>query len=104
VDYEIGKKDLFSKFRRAYSTILDKWDLTEKKNEILKYSPIKKLEEMDLCLNIKNAKCSICRLMVKGLCIQCFICGHGGHIVHLKDWFRKSQQCASGCGCLCVFE
>jgi len=81
---------------------LDRWNLIEKKNEILKFSPSQKKEEMDLCLNVR--KCSICRLLVRGLSIQCFICGHGGHLNHLQNWFKKNQQCASGCGCICAFE
>eukprot|EP01080_Neovahlkampfia_damariscottae_P001718 gene1718-487_t len=102
INLEEKRNEQFKKFRKSYCDLLDRWSLIEKKNEILKFSSPDKKQEMDLCLNVQ--KCSICRLLVRGLSIQCFICGHGGHINHLQHWFKKNQQCASGCGCICIFE
>jgi Zinc-ribbon, C4HC2 type len=48
-------------------------------------------------------KCTICEQAVRGLSIVCSACGHGGHVVHMTDWFSKHRQCPSGCGCMCTF-
>ena len=29
-------------------------------------------------------------------------CGHGGHTVHLAEWFEQESECPTGCGCACV--
>lgn len=31
----------------------------------------------------------------------CPMCGHGGHINHMKQWFSVSDECPAGCGCYC---
>lgn len=48
--------------------------------------------------------CSICKLPVKGVFVTCNICGHGGHIKHLKEWFKRNRECPTGCGHICVFD
>ena len=45
--------------------------------------------------------CSLCTLPVKGLSIQCCVCGHGGH-EHIYDWFQNNNECSTGCGCYCI--
>ncbi|CAG9317459.1 unnamed protein product [Blepharisma stoltei] len=54
--------------------------------------------------NTKFLKCSICLKAVLGLSVFCEICGHGGHLIHQKQWFSNEAKCASGCGCSCVFR
>ena len=39
---------------------------------------------------------------VKGLYSMCEVCGHGGHMSHLKEWFNSNSLCPSGCGHNCV--
>ena len=39
---------------------------------------------------------------VKGLYSMCEVCGHGGHMSHLKEWFSANSWCPSGCGHNCV--
>ena len=39
---------------------------------------------------------------VKGLYSMCEVCGHGGHMSHLKEWFNSHSLCPSGCGHNCV--
>ena len=46
-------------------------------------------------------KCSICENGVRGLFTVCESCGHGGHMVHITNWFANHTQCPSGCGCFC---
>ena len=37
-----------------------------------------------------------------GLSNFCLSCGHGGHALHLQEWFRKHTTCPTGCGCRCL--
>ena len=37
-----------------------------------------------------------------GLLSFCVACGHGGHTLHLMEWFMKNEICPSGCGCYCL--
>ena len=34
-------------------------------------------------------------------CFACS-CGHGGHTLHLAEWFVGNDECPTGCGCRCV--
>jgi hypothetical protein len=47
-------------------------------------------------------RCSICSDAVRGLFTMCEICGHGGHVGHLMNWFAISSDCPTGCGCKCT--
>lgn len=47
-------------------------------------------------------RCVICDTAVRGLFTVCIMCGHGGHIAHLHDWFQTRKECPAGCGCRCV--
>lgn len=43
--------------------------------------------------NIEAHICVICRLPCKGSYLWLSKCGHGGHIDHLKQWFRSKPYC-----------
>lgn len=47
--------------------------------------------------------CSICHLMVKGPNAWCQGCGHGGHLLHMQEWFTKYIWCPAGCGHMCEY-
>ncbi|KAI9295853.1 hypothetical protein K502DRAFT_303240 [Neoconidiobolus thromboides FSU 785] len=52
-------------------------------------------------------KCTICQTFVKGISSFCNICGHGGHMNHMKEWFDtnfegENAACPAGCGCNCI--
>lgn len=47
-------------------------------------------------------QCSVCHDKVLSLYLPCGICGHGGHVQHLANWFTMQEECAAGCGCHCV--
>lgn len=59
-----------------------------------------------VCPNCKipSLVCIICRLSVKGSANFCLACGHGGHTIHMKNWFKTERTCPSGCKCKCLFE
>jgi len=52
------------------------------------------------CRNV--VACSICRLPVRGLLRVCRNCNHGGHYQHMTAWFKETDECPTGCGCLCA--
>lgn len=37
------------------------------------------------------------KLPIKGMMLWCQICGHGGHYMEMKQWFKTHDQCPSGC-------
>ena len=42
-------------------------------------------------------------LWITGLVSFCIKCNHGGHAVHMHDWFANNNtKCPSGCGCSCI--
>jgi len=47
-------------------------------------------------------RCAICDNAVRGLFSVCDICKHGGHVLHLQEWFSKHSECPTGCGCICA--
>lgn len=82
----------------------------------------------DACKTITNT-CSLCHLVVRGLyvwcrgmyfsfCLQDFKnqtqkavnyvsilgCSHGGHLMHIKEWFARNAACPTGCGHICEYD
>ncbi|KAG0749967.1 hypothetical protein G6F57_004287 [Rhizopus arrhizus] len=57
----------------------------------------------DKCRRLLNP-CTICHQTVKGLYVWCQGCNHGGHLVHMKEWFATEKLCATGCGHTCVLQ
>jgi len=47
-------------------------------------------------------KCSMCCMPVRGACTWCPLCGHGGHVDHMLQWFQHHKVCPTGCGCICM--
>ncbi|CAM9810147.1 unnamed protein product [Discosporangium mesarthrocarpum] len=43
--------------------------------------------------------CSLCQTPVHGLYTWCISCGHGGHLVHMQEWFSYQEVCPEP-GCL----
>ncbi|CCW64349.1 unnamed protein product [Phytomonas sp. EM1] len=39
------------------------------------------------------------------LVVQCARCGHGGHVAHIRAWWRhpKVTGCPKGCDCKCIY-
>jgi len=57
----------------------------------------------DACKSITNT-CSLCHLVVRGLYVWCRGCSHGGHLVHIMEWFKKNEACPTGCGHICEYD
>lgn len=55
------------------------------------------------CKSLQSSKCSVCNRIVKGLYAWCQGCSHGGHLIHMKEWFANHSKCPR-CGHLCEYE
>lgn len=50
---------------------------------------------------VKDYMCSICRIPCRGYYAFCGVCFHGGHLDHIRNWFRQHDECPTGCGHRC---
>lgn len=124
------KNPMFDRLKICYADILYRWQLLVPRTKVIKYLALpgfvahasnqptvghgfwfecwscKNKCNPPTCTRCKKQllKCTLCRLPVKGMANLCVKCGHGGHSDHLKQWFEKSDVCASGCGCYCILE
>lgn len=57
----------------------------------------------DRCHSSHHALCSICHQVVRGIYAWCQGCTHGGHVVHMNEWFSRNRQCPTGCGHICEY-
>jgi len=48
--------------------------------------------------------CAICRVPVRGLFVWCQGCGHGGHLLHVREWYNLNTHCPTGCGHKCEYS
>ncbi|KAG4069884.1 hypothetical protein HA402_009591 [Bradysia odoriphaga] len=118
-----SQRHLYDNFKRAYSEMLYRWGLLVNRTKVLKYLSsssdtfrgVEFVTECIKCAKVTQAPtcrdchkpllhCSLCRLPVRGSANSCLFCGHGGHLLHMKQWFEKNEVCATGCGCYCLKE
>ncbi|XP_028416243.1 GATOR complex protein WDR59-like isoform X1 [Dendronephthya gigantea] len=119
------KRQLFDHYKLCYADLLYKWELSNKRSEVLKFvsNPPRHViceKELQLrcpsghgkysgsrcktCKTQASIRCVICRIAVKGAFNFCLSCGHGGHTLHIMKWFETKDVCATGCGCHCLTE
>lgn len=55
------------------------------------------------CKSLQSSKCAVCNRIVRGLFAWCQACSHGGHVMHMKEWFANHSKCPK-CGHLCEYE
>lgn len=116
------KKCLFyDQFKKVYAEILYRWSLYEQRAQVLKYvssveEKHKGIEFLNECYHCQkeirgpqctycknySLQCSVCHVAVKGASNFCLACGHGGHTLHMLEWFVNMDTCPSGCGCNCL--
>lgn len=58
----------------------------------------------DRCHSSEYSLCSLCHQVVKGLYSWCQGCSHGGHILHMQQWFLGNKVCPTGCGHMCEYR
>ncbi|KAJ3918668.1 hypothetical protein F5877DRAFT_42086 [Lentinula edodes] len=126
--YSDEELELLLRHVHFYAEMLSRWELHHKRAELLKsitvpgYESILQEHEFGLirmCTNCTaplpigkldtscescgnhrvTTKCTVCRLSVKGLSINCLRCFH---VTHVSCWNQLSVPiCPSGCGCAC---
>lgn len=115
-----GQSSLYNFFKDQYADVLLRWNLLIQRGQLLKTlsvlpppstvtiglecgecNTICEKTQCD-CKKITALICALCRGGVKGPATICSQCGHGGHQQHMKLWFHKEQQCATGCQCECL--
>lgn len=55
------------------------------------------------CKSLQSSKCAVCNRIVRGIYAWCQGCSHGGHVLHMKEWFANHSKCPK-CGHLCEYE
>ena len=122
-------EDRYDMYIRQYADLLYGWRLMSTRAELNKHL-VQRLPETDdqftaidvafwcnqcqrevaagnaVCKQCGNYtfRCSICDIAVRGLFTVCALCGHGGHMDHMKTWFADHSVCPTGCGCECVLN
>lgn len=120
--------------RLNYADMLYRWGLLEQRAEILKFlsrqtaieyqsTPPEQNMQVQIrcymcgsevsardriCYTCRKSRsqirCTVCHVLVKGMVNFCSKCGHGGHSVHIKEWFSQQTVCPTGCGCICLID
>lgn len=55
------------------------------------------------CQRPRTPPCTVCGEEVRGLWVGCQVCGHGGHLNHIRAWFAEGNtRCPGGCGHVCT--
>ncbi|XP_072320925.1 GATOR2 complex protein WDR59 isoform X8 [Eucyclogobius newberryi] len=113
----------FDEFKKCYGEILYRWDLREKRADVLKFAscppePHRGIEFGVYCCHCRSQargtqcavckrltfQCAVCHVAVRGSSNFCLSCGHGGHTSHMLAWFRTQDECPAGCGCYCLLQ
>lgn len=109
-----SQRHLYDNFKRSYSEMLYRWGLLVNRTKVLKYLSsssdtfrgVEFVTECIKCQKVTQAPmcrdchkpllyCSLCRLPVRGSANSCLFCGHGGHLLHMKQWFEVSYFACS---------
>uniref|UniRef100_A0AC34FQT9 GATOR complex protein MIO zinc-ribbon like domain-containing protein n=1 Tax=Panagrolaimus sp. ES5 TaxID=591445 RepID=A0AC34FQT9_9BILA len=116
--------DHFETSRVAYAEILARWGMFKKSAEVLKFCPSQQPDPFSIliacsqCQQVFDSEdemgdtcercrqeliiCTICDFPCSGLILTCPLCSHGGHLEHMKKWFKEQSICPMGaCPCLC---
>ena len=120
-----AKSELHDQYRRTYAEILARQQFFIESAQVAKtIANPTRAEKSDLTLsfdkkcrkckialqngfcrrcNRTNDHCTVCHLPVKGLSWTCVLCGHGGHLKHIRNYFSNDDRsCPTGCGCQCL--
>lgn len=116
-----SNRNLYDNFKKSYGDMLYCFGLLNERAQVLKYlsvPPVQSFNGVEFVTECQSCRkttrgpacnhckkylmmCALCRLPVKGSSNACLNCGHGGHTIHLLEWFTKHDACPTGCGCRC---
>lgn len=96
----------------AYASVLHRWRHFYRRTQILSEiyhncqspAPFNQITSTQTTIT-----CSICLQPVLGQHFLCALCGHGGHLMHMHDWFSsegfKHRYCPErDCTCRCIIK
>ena len=97
----------------AYASLLHRWKHFYRRTQIL--SQIDHNCQSPAPFNQTSSSttttiiCSICLQPVSGQHFLCAVCGHGGHLTHMHEWFSSEEQkhrfCPEkDCSCRCIIK
>uniref|UniRef100_A0A7E4UQD9 RWD domain-containing protein n=1 Tax=Panagrellus redivivus TaxID=6233 RepID=A0A7E4UQD9_PANRE len=115
--------DEFEDARVSYGEILSRWGMYKQAAEVYKFCPTQQPEpfvervfcdkcqepvfgdNLGKCQRCRgpSISCALCQRPCTGLLLTCPRCSHGGHVDHIRRWFREQSACPLGCGCICPF-
>jgi WD40 repeat protein len=101
-------EERFNNYREEYANILYNWGQVLRRAEILKFNYKNTCMRNDphqgkiTWYENANKDCSYCGLKVNRRLFSCFNCEHMLHADCASEWFGLSNDCPSGCGCLCI--
>jgi len=122
-----SKNEMYDMYIETYAELLYRWQLLDKRTEVTKcMSEARNNYDSFVCnisVDCQQPKCaqlvrgpccafchrmlltcSVCRVSCRGLTTLCAVCGHGGHTLHLSQWFQDHDVCPTGCGCKCPLK
>jgi hypothetical protein len=96
----------------AYASLLHRWKHFYKRTQILSQIDHNCQSPAPFNQTISSTTviiCSICLQPVLGQHFLCSVCGHGGHLTHMHEWFSseevKHRFCPEkDCTCRCIIK
>ena len=93
----------------SYASLLHRWKHFYKRTQILQRIDHNCQSPMLINHASTSIICSICLQPVVGQHFLCAICAHGGHLIHMHDWFSSSElkhrYCPeTDCTCRCIIK
>lgn len=93
----------------AYASLLHRWRHFYKRTQILQRIDHNCQPPTVITQPSTSIICSICMQPVVGQLFLCAICAHGGHLLHMQDWFSSSElkhrYCPEkDCTCRCMLK
>ena len=93
----------------AYASLLHHWKHFYKRTQILQQIDYNCPLPATTNQTSSTVICSLCLQPVVGQYLLCPICSHGGHLIHMHEWFSSSEikhRCCpqKDCTCRCVVK
>lgn len=98
----------YNRYRDEYANILYTWGHILRRAEILKFNYEDNIPMTDShkgkvqLFNAQRDSCGYCGLKLTRRVFSCHKCEHVTHATCASDWWRQSDECATGCGCRCL--
>ena len=93
----------------AYASLLHRWKHFFKRTQVIQQIDSYHGSITSNSQSTTRIHCSLCLQPVLGQYVICAVCGHGGHLTHLHQWFSSSNLkhrfCpAKDCSCRCLMK